>query len=372
MSDPSCRTPPVLPAAGAGRLVVALALLVLAAWGRADGPEQPAADLEARFLAATNQVRLEHGREPLLADPGLAHAARDHAAENAERGVLDHGSPDPARATPSQRVALAGVALVEVGENLARMPPGSGIVEATIAGWMGSPPHRRNLLEPNFTHVGFGVGRASDGIYVAQVFGARPLTRIGATATDAVQRRTEWTLTLSGDAGISVLAFVDDRPAERAVIEPDGVTLRLTVPGDAPHRLDLGIDVGNDRYLRSDVVLLDPDGWHRQDGFVPGAAYVVEASAQRIDDRVVTFELVYDSAAGDLALFADDRHRPEAVWNEGTVRWTTRRNEVPDQLQVGVIDENGGARIVERFTVVPGEPPRLVPGRPRDDRERTP
>jgi uncharacterized protein YkwD len=45
--------------------------------------------------------------------------------------------------------------------------------EQAIAGWMRSPGHRRNLLSPRFTEVGFGIAQRGSDIFYVQVL-ARP------------------------------------------------------------------------------------------------------------------------------------------------------------------------------------------------------
>jgi uncharacterized protein YkwD len=50
-------------------------------------------------IAEVNRVRTSRGLAPLVVDTALNRAAREHAAELAERRILDHSSVDPARRT---------------------------------------------------------------------------------------------------------------------------------------------------------------------------------------------------------------------------------------------------------------------------------
>lgn len=54
------------------------------------------------------------------------------------------------------------------GENIVR---GSVSAEELVRLWMGSPPHRENILAPDYTHTGMGAARGVDGAWTAvQIF----------------------------------------------------------------------------------------------------------------------------------------------------------------------------------------------------------
>ncbi len=357
------------PWARAAVVAAGLTLLLssaLAQSGPAPADPAPEGDpvLERRLLAETNEARRAHGLDPLVHDPGLARAARAHAAENAVRGVLDHGSPDPDRATVGMRVAEAGVALVEVGENLARMP-GPEVAGPAVAGWLASPSHRRNLLNDAFSHVGFGTAVGADGTYVAQVFGARPLARAEAFADRTTEATVAWAIELDGPPGEETMTFLDERPAEAVVLGPDGrADLHLDVPAGTVPRLDLGVRVDDVTYRRSDRIVLDPDGWRRPGAIAPGSSRFAEARATPRTRTIVRFELRYLANGAALVLYADGTHRPDAEIEDGTARLSVPADQLPSELGVAILDGPSRARMVERFTVVPGDPPSLRPGRP--------
>lgn len=199
-------------------------------------------DLHDELLAATNAARAEHGLAPLAPDRGLARAAAGHARELAERGVLTHASTDPSRRRPADRVARAGVELVEVGENLAAMS-GADVVERTVAGWLDSPGHRRNLLNGAYTHVGHAVARAGRIRWIVQVLGARPLERREAgVRVDAAGTATLRLVYATPDAPLAL--FVDGRHRPAANVAPGELRLELPLP-DAPLRVRVGLDAGD-------------------------------------------------------------------------------------------------------------------------------
>lgn len=142
---------------------------------RAAAPPVPSVGaVEEGAVREANRVRAQAGLTSLTRHDALDRAARDHVRELVRRRVLDHGSVDPARATLALRLELAGVtAWRMIGENLAsllnpRIEPGREIVRL----WLDSPPHRANLLAPEFDSVGSAAVRTDDGTwYVVQVYG---------------------------------------------------------------------------------------------------------------------------------------------------------------------------------------------------------
>jgi len=100
-------------------------------------------------------------------DDGLVHAARAHAAEMASQNQLSHQfSGEPS--LPQRLAASSPLHLERAGENVAVAPNPDQAHQAL----MSSPPHRDNLLSPNFNVAGFGVFRSGHLLYVAQDFGS--------------------------------------------------------------------------------------------------------------------------------------------------------------------------------------------------------
>lgn len=343
-----------------GATWLASALVVVTSVALAAEPP-PSATLERELLAASNAARAEHGLPPLSPDPGLARAARAHAAENAERGILDHGSPDPARDTPIERVGLAGVALVEVGENLALMP-GGDVAAASVRGWLASPPHRANLLNPHVTHAGFGTAVGPGGTYVTQLVAARPLTRLSATADPAPRQERLWSLRLVGPAGMQVGLFVDGDVVDTGTLDASGAT--LTIPAsDGAREVTLGMAIAPGRYAPTDRVRLAPDGdWRRDPGAPAGSARVAEARLRSSVETGVEIALVYDDPHARLRLLVDGTHRPEVLPDDGALRVWLPEADAPREIAVGLAGRDGRIRVLERFTLAAGADGALTPG----------
>lgn len=123
-------------------------------------------------IAEVNQARRANGLKPMREDPALMRAAADHSAELAERHRLDHTSTNPARRTMTMRIDAAGGSWSRAAENLAHMSGSASDVPAqTVRLWLDSPGHRRNMLEPSYTHTGVGIGIDTRGSwYVTQLY----------------------------------------------------------------------------------------------------------------------------------------------------------------------------------------------------------
>lgn len=116
----------------------------------------------------TNRERARAGLPPLAVDSLLVTAAQAHSADMVARDFYSHTAPDGSR--PWDRATAAGSACRTIGENIAC---GQRSAAEVVEGWMNSPGHRANILEPGFTHIGVGfAGGGRAGTYWTQLFGA--------------------------------------------------------------------------------------------------------------------------------------------------------------------------------------------------------
>jgi len=99
----------------------------------------------------------------------LAEASRLHAEDMARHSYLSHTGRDGSN--PAQRAERAGYRYRSIGENIAG---GQTKPEDAVAGWIKSPAHCANLMNPVFSEMGvaFAVDPGSElGVYWAQAFG---------------------------------------------------------------------------------------------------------------------------------------------------------------------------------------------------------
>ena len=133
--------------------------------------------VSARVLTLANEARARPRRcgrksfaaaPPLRLAPKLAEAAHAHARDMARHSKLTHEGSDGS--TPAQRATRAGYAWRTVGENVAAGPT---TPEEVMAGWLASPGHCGNLMDPRFTEMGVAYivdATSASGVYWAQVF----------------------------------------------------------------------------------------------------------------------------------------------------------------------------------------------------------
>nr|WP_090667840.1 CAP domain-containing protein [Aureimonas jatrophae] len=129
-------------------------------------------------LRAVNAFREANGLKPLRTNAQLDLAASRQSEAMARADRMDHAV---AGALPS-RAERAGYHWGTVAENIGRGYPDYA---AAMKGWINSPGHRRNLLNPNVTEIGFAGARIGDGgtRYWTQILAA-PSMRVIASATE--------------------------------------------------------------------------------------------------------------------------------------------------------------------------------------------
>lgn len=124
-------------------------------------PAYPSAEqvaVTARMLAEHNRARAARGLPALKTDDRLICSATLEAADNANRGTLDHFGR--AGSTPWSRAQLFGVpATAPMSENIAE---GTVDEAETTRAWLSDPPHAENVLGP-YTHMGGAMWKANDG-----------------------------------------------------------------------------------------------------------------------------------------------------------------------------------------------------------------
>jgi uncharacterized protein YkwD len=121
-------------------------------------------DSERQLFELLNGERTEQDLPALHWDDALFKAARRHALLMLNLNILEHQLPgEPAL---DARVTAAGARFAFIEENIA-----VGKDPRTIhAGWMNSPGHRRNILDPRITAVGIAVVRGTGGLFAVEDF----------------------------------------------------------------------------------------------------------------------------------------------------------------------------------------------------------
>jgi uncharacterized protein YkwD len=132
--------------------------------------------LAARTLELVNQARARGARcgersfgpaPPVTLSGTLGSVALGHASDMASNNYFEH--EDLSGHTPADRVRAVGYREKLVGENIAFGPR---TAEEVVQGWMDSPGHCENIMDPRFMEMGvaYASGHAKRGLYWVQVF----------------------------------------------------------------------------------------------------------------------------------------------------------------------------------------------------------
>ncbi len=128
-------------------------------------------------MVLINQARQAAGAPALARDAGLDEIARDRSRDMATRHYFSHEDPAGGALPLEKLLNEHHIDYLQAGENIAYF---LGHVEAdalpnlSTEKWLQSPPHKENLMDPNYNVTGFGIARVetSDGTmwYLTQVF----------------------------------------------------------------------------------------------------------------------------------------------------------------------------------------------------------
>lgn len=152
------------------RIVLARQLMSarLADW-QAEGMQLLNAINNARAQARQCGSQAFAASAPLTWNVTLAGSAESYSRQMANNNFFDH--KDREGRTPGDRAELAGYSARLIGENIAA---GHDSVSKVVNGWLASPGHCANLMNPQFQELGaaYAVDPKSDaGIYWTAMFG---------------------------------------------------------------------------------------------------------------------------------------------------------------------------------------------------------
>ena len=140
-------------------------ILLLGAFTATSGwVQQRASSIGRGLFDSANRERHQQGLPELKWDDALAGAARKHAEQMAEHGMLSHQLPG--EASLAARVAQAGVHHSWLSENVAEGTSADDI----HAQFMKSPNHRANILDSDMDAVGIGAVEFDGKWYAVEEF----------------------------------------------------------------------------------------------------------------------------------------------------------------------------------------------------------
>lgn len=125
---------------------------------------------ERQLLTLTNAARAANGAPACGWSDELALTARAHAADLADRGYVEHLTPegfDPAHRIGVLARRMIGSASENIAYRQASAPPSA---EDLMGMWRNSERHWRNVLAPTHAQVGFGVVTRGDCTYAVGLY----------------------------------------------------------------------------------------------------------------------------------------------------------------------------------------------------------
>ena len=144
------------------RIVIAVALLALlgalaaptARSGKAT-TRVTLTSLESGVLSELNQIRAQHGLQPLKISARLTAASAQHSREMGTAGYFEHNSNDGTAFWKriGRWYGSTGYGYWSVGENLLWSSPDVDAQHA-LELWMNSPEHRANILTARWREIG--------------------------------------------------------------------------------------------------------------------------------------------------------------------------------------------------------------------------
>jgi hypothetical protein len=179
------------------KFLLAAVLLAIFVAAAPSATAQKISENERALFDAANSERARRSLPALHWDESLAAAARKHANRMAFYNVLEHqlsGEPDL-----KARLTEAGARFSMIAENIAV----ASSPQTIHSGWMNSPGHRGNILNPDLTAVGIAAVRGSGGLFAVQDF-SLPVTIL------SIEQQERKVISLLAAAGVRQVTASDD------------------------------------------------------------------------------------------------------------------------------------------------------------------
>jgi hypothetical protein len=223
--------------------VAALSAMALLFLGRPAAAQGNMDDAAKALFDSANHERTSRGIPALKWDASLAEAAHQHATWMAQKNALSHqfpGEPD----VPT-REAQAGARISAAAENVAYGPS----AEVIHNGWMHSPPHRHNLLDPQMNSIGIAVVQRGNLLFAVEDF-----SRTLAALSLAEQEKMVKTIILraglrirSGDNDARNVCEGGQATTQPLLIAQFSTTDLSTLPSELEHAVRSG------KYMQAEV-----------------------------------------------------------------------------------------------------------------------
>jgi len=216
---------------------------------------------EARVVELVNQARAAEGLPPLKRAEPMTEAARYHAADMGLDNYVDHDTFDRVGGNLTEVCGvwdrIATYFSGPTGENAAA---GYSTPEAVMEGWMNSPGHRANILNPASWEIGVGyfAGSGDYGIYWVQDFGRQPGVYPVVIAGESVATSSRYVL-LNVYGEWQQMRLRNDSGAWTSWMPFSPQFAWILNQGKGEHAVTLELKDGTQTVSTSDTIYLDND-----------------------------------------------------------------------------------------------------------------
>jgi len=114
--------------------------------------------VESQVATIVNTERSKVGLSPLKLNWQLSRVARYKSQDMIDKNYFDHQSPT--YGSPFDMMKNFGITYMSAGENIAEGQP---TATSVMAAWMNSAGHKANILSKNYSEIGVGLAKKSDG-----------------------------------------------------------------------------------------------------------------------------------------------------------------------------------------------------------------
>lgn len=129
-------------------------------------------EFEWDMIYYTNIARINRGIFPLFIDPALVAVARIRSGEMASLNYISHTRQN--ETTAFTILDKIGYPYIVAGENIAKNnSPGSEAVDTAFNGFMDSPGHKANILNPEYNRLGIGYAERNGWHIFTQIFAGK-------------------------------------------------------------------------------------------------------------------------------------------------------------------------------------------------------
>ena len=123
-------------------------------------------EFQQEVLKLVNVERTKRGLTPLKINTKLSNVATLKSQDMINKNYFSHTSPT--YGSPFDMMKQFGITYRAAGENIAK---GQKSPQQVMNSWMNSSGHRANILNSNYTELGVGIAKSSNGtIYWTQMF----------------------------------------------------------------------------------------------------------------------------------------------------------------------------------------------------------